>query len=84
MVHEEIKKQKSQPEKKSAAYDKALLTKNANIYFDAGKSDLKAQYNTQLDAMLNELNKHPDLGVEILGYASAEGSEELNRDLSNC
>ncbi len=83
MVHEEIKKQKQQPEKKSAAYDKALLTRNANIYFDAGKSDLKAQYNAQLDAMLTELNKHPDLGVEILGFASAEGSEELNRELSN-
>jgi outer membrane protein OmpA-like peptidoglycan-associated protein len=83
MVHEEIKKQKNQPEKKSGVYDKALLTKNANIYFDAGKSDLKAQYNVQLDAMLSELNKHPDLGVEILGYASAEGSEELNRELSN-
>lgn len=83
MVHEEIKKQKSEPEKKSAVYDKAILSKNANIYFDAGKSDLKTQYNAQLDAILSELNKHSDLGVEILGYASAEGSEELNRDLSN-
>jgi len=82
MVNEEIQKQKGSV-KKSAAYDKALLNKNANIYFDAGKSDLKGQYNAQLDALLADLLKHPDLGVEILGYASAEGSEELNRDLSN-
>lgn len=83
MVTEEVTKQKGQPDKKSGVYDKALLTKNANIYFDAGKSDLKAQYNASLDAMLTDLNKHPNLGVEILGFASAEGSEELNRDLSN-
>jgi outer membrane protein OmpA-like peptidoglycan-associated protein len=83
MVHEEIKKQKGQPEKKSPPYDKTLLSKNAMIYFDAGKSDLKAQYNTQLDGILNDLKVHQGLGVEISGFASAEGTEEMNRDLSN-
>lgn len=83
MVNEEIKKQKGQSGKKAAAYDKALLSKNAVIYFDAGKSDLKAQYNTQLDGILNDLKVHQDLGVEISGFASAEGTEEMNRDLSN-
>jgi outer membrane protein OmpA-like peptidoglycan-associated protein len=29
------------------------------------------------------LKKHADLGVEISGFASAEGTEELNRELSN-
>ncbi|MFN5554711.1 MAG: OmpA family protein, partial [Chryseotalea sp.] len=33
--------------------------------------------------LLAELQKNPDLGVEISGFASAEGSEELNRELSN-
>jgi outer membrane protein OmpA-like peptidoglycan-associated protein len=83
MVNDEIKKQKNQPERKSAAYDKSLLTKNAVIYFDAGKSDLKAQYNAQLDKILNDLKAHQDLGVEISGFASAEGTEEMNRELSN-
>jgi len=81
MVKDEIKKQKEQP--KTSAFDKGALAKSAKIYFDAGKSDLKAQYNSQLDAILLELNKYPGLGVEILGFASAEGTEELNRDLSN-
>ena len=81
MVKDEIKKQKEQP--KAATFDKGALTKSAKIYFDAGKSDLKAQYNSQLDAILLELNKYPGLGIEILGFASAEGTEELNRDLSN-
>ncbi len=83
MVNEEIKKQKDQPDKKPASYDKALLAKNANIYFDAGKSELKAQYNTQLDGLLDALTKHQDLGVQISGFASAEGTDEMNRDLSN-
>lgn len=83
VVQEEMNKQKGQAVKKAVSYDKSLLSKNANIYFDAGKSDLKAQYNAPLDALLGELKKHPDLGVEISGFASAEGSEDLNRELSN-
>ena len=81
MVKDEVKKQKEQPV--ASNFDKAALAKSAKIYFDAGKSDLKTQYNGQLDAILKELSKYPSLGVEILGFASAEGTEELNRDLSN-
>jgi outer membrane protein OmpA-like peptidoglycan-associated protein len=81
-VTEEAKKQKDQP-KKTSSIDKALLAKSARIYFDAGKSDLKEQYNAELDNILSILNKNPDLGVEISGFASAEGSEDMNRDLSN-
>jgi outer membrane protein OmpA-like peptidoglycan-associated protein len=82
-VHDEIIKQKGQAGKKPAAYDNTVLAKNAVIYFDAGKSDLKPQYNSALDAILNELQKSPDLGIEIRGFASVEGTEELNRELSN-
>lgn len=82
MVAEEAKKQKEQPKKKELA-DKSVLTKVAKVYFDAGKSDVKAQYNASLDALMAELEKHPQLGIEVSGFASAEGSEEMNRDLSN-
>jgi outer membrane protein OmpA-like peptidoglycan-associated protein len=81
-VAEEAKKQKSQSVK-SGDYDKAALTQSAKIYFDAGKSDLKPQYNVELDNILNTLTKYPDLGIEISGFASAEGTEEVNRELSN-
>ncbi len=83
MFNEEVVKQKSSVAKKAGSYDKAVLSKSAKIYFDAGKSELKSQYNAQLDAIMTELRKSPDLGIEILGFASAEGSEEMNRDLSN-
>jgi outer membrane protein OmpA-like peptidoglycan-associated protein len=82
-VTEEAARQKNQAPKKSAAYDKSVLTKFLKIYFDAGKSDLKSQYNTELDNMLTILSNNPDLGIEISGFASSEGSEELNRELSN-
>ncbi len=82
-VTKEAQQQKNQPAKKQAAYDKAVLAKQVKIYFDAGKSNLKAQYNPQLDDVLAILNKYPDLSVEISGFASQEGSEEMNRDLSN-
>ncbi|HEY8933597.1 MAG TPA: OmpA family protein, partial [Cyclobacteriaceae bacterium] len=82
-VTEEAQKQKDQPVKKSANYDKSLLAKSSKIYFDAGKSEMKAQYNAELDAILAALEKYPDLGIEISGFASKEGSEELNRELSN-
>jgi outer membrane protein OmpA-like peptidoglycan-associated protein len=83
MVNDEVVKQKEQGPRNGTAYDKNLLNKSLKIYFDAGKSDFKSQYNTQLEAMLNDLRKHPDLGVEISGFASAEGTEEMNRELSN-
>ena len=82
IVAEEVKRQKEE-KKTSSGFDKAVLSKISKIYFDAGKSDLKAQYNAELDNMLTTLNKYPDLGIEISGFASAEGTEELNRELSN-
>jgi outer membrane protein OmpA-like peptidoglycan-associated protein len=79
--HEEVAKQKDGVKKSS--FDQASLKKSLKIYFDAGKSELKTQYAIQLESILADLQKYPDLGVEISGFASAEGSEELNRDLSN-
>ncbi len=81
-VTEDAAKQKVQA-KKPATYDKAALTKMTKVYFDAGKSDIKPQDKASLTALLNELKKHSDLGVEISGFASTEGSQELNHELSN-
>lgn len=82
MVAEEAKRQKEQP-KKVVVVDKSVLGKMAKVYFDAGKSDIKTNYALALDGLLVELDKYTNLGIEISGFASAEGSEELNRELSN-
>lgn len=82
IVTEEAKRLKDESPK-SVSYDKALLDKFIKIFFDQGKSDLKEQYNAQLNDILKTLNANPGLGVEISGFASAEGTEEANRELSN-
>jgi outer membrane protein OmpA-like peptidoglycan-associated protein len=68
---------------KTVSYDKALLAKFVKIFFDQGKSELKEQYNAQLNELMQTLNANPGLGIEISGFASSEGSEEANRELSN-
>lgn len=82
-VTEEAEKQKNAKAEKSKSYDENLLAKNEKIYFDAGKSELKAEYTDNLDEILNILKNNPDLGVQISGYASSEGDKDFNRRLSN-
>jgi outer membrane protein OmpA-like peptidoglycan-associated protein len=81
-VAEEAKRQRDLPRKKELI-DKTVLTKVAKVYFDAGKSEVKEQFKVALDGLYAELEKNADLGIEISGFASAEGSEDLNRELSN-
>ena len=81
IVKEEAKRYREA--KKAAVANTNALGKKAKIYFDAGKSDLKDQFNKDLDQLLEMLKSDPELGIEISGFASAEGSEEMNRDLSN-
>ncbi|MBS1680395.1 MAG: PD40 domain-containing protein [Bacteroidetes bacterium] len=82
VVTEEAKRLK-ETAAKAANYDKSLLTKSVKVFFDQGKSDLKEQYNAPLNEILQILGANVGLGIEISGYASAEGTEEANRELSN-
>jgi outer membrane protein OmpA-like peptidoglycan-associated protein len=70
-------------EVKATTFDKAALSKFVKVFFDQGKSDLKPQYNAELDNILKALQQNLTLGVEISGFASVEGTEEANRELSN-
>lgn len=81
-VTEEANKQKSAPVV-AGAFDKKLLAKQVKVFFDAGKKEIKDTFRPSLDALLKDLEQYPALGVEISGFASAEGTEELNRELSN-
>lgn len=81
-VTEEAKKQKENTIIE-AKYDKKLLEPIYKIYFDTDKSELKSSYHSTLGNILKTLQEYPDLGVEISGFASADGNEEYNRKLSN-
>jgi outer membrane protein OmpA-like peptidoglycan-associated protein len=82
-VTKEAEEQRQSGDKKHAGYDTKLLSENLKVYFKSGKSDLSPEYEKYLDDILAILEKNPDLGVEISGYASPEGDEEYNRQLSN-
>lgn len=82
-VTEEAERQKAEKANKPITYDKSLLNKVTKLYFDVSKSELKSSYNAELDKVIAALDKYPDLGVQISGYASAEGNEEFNKKLSN-
>jgi len=79
----EAEKQKKGAKLTSADYNVHVLSKVLKVYFDAGKSDLDNKYEEDLDVILTELQEHPRLGVEISGYASAEGNDDFNKKLSN-
>ncbi len=81
-VAEEAKRLKEEGGK-TISYDKALLAKSVKVFFDQGKSEIKEQYNVQLKDILQVLSSNSGLGVEISGFASSEGTEEANRELSN-
>jgi len=75
--------QKHKPKKSIKSYDPGVLKKTVKVYFDAGKSELDPKYQKELDDLLALLMKHDELGIEISGYASAEGDEAFNKMLSN-
>ena len=82
LVTEEAQKRK---EKKvvNSNYDKTVLDQVLKVYFDLAKSELKQEYTDPLSKILDLLNRHQELGVQISGFASAEGDEDYNRKLSN-
>lgn len=79
----EAKEQKQNAKLTSSDYNMQMLGKVLKVYFNAGESTLDKKYEKDLDRILQELNSQSNFGVEISGYASAEGDEEFNKKLSN-
>ena len=82
-VTTEAQKQKKNVNLPSANHDTMVLNKVLKVFFAVGKSDLGQKYENDLDKILTELQSNPDLGVEISGYASSEGDDVYNEQLSN-
>ena len=53
-----------------------------NIYFETGKSLIKADYSTDLDKLIQFLNDNPATRLEIQGHTDNTGSVTLNNKLS--
>lgn len=82
-VTEEAKKKIAAGEEKKISYDPKLLEPVFRVYFDANESKLGEEYHSELSQIMASLKNHQELGIEISGYASADGDEEYNRKLSN-
>ena len=83
-VTEEAEKQKKEKaQKPEAKYDKSLLEPVYKIYFDVGAANFDDKYKSQLQEIYEHLQENEGLGIQISGYASAEGDPEFNRKLSN-
>ncbi|MDX1628996.1 MAG: OmpA family protein, partial [Fulvivirga sp.] len=82
-VTEEAERQKTQVKKEKKEYAPEIINTEVKVYFDAAKSDLEQTYHDDLMKVIEILEKHPGLGVQISGYASSEGDKEFNRKLSN-
>lgn len=53
-----------------------------NIFFDTGKSTLRAESNTELDRLVKLMKDVPSLRIEISGHTDNTGSASLNATLS--
>jgi cytochrome c553 len=60
--------------------DKPVRIKGAN--FSVGSSKLKREANSQLDGVVEFVKNRPDAKLEVIGYTSSTGSEQLNIRLS--
>lgn len=54
-----------------------------NIFFDFAKADLRPESFPELDRVLKLLNENPSMKIEISGHTDSDGSDELNRKLSD-
>ena len=53
-----------------------------NIFFDSGKSALKAESKNELDQLVNLLTRNPRLRVQINGHTDSNGDNAMNKVLS--
>ena len=55
---------------------------NENILFEFSKSDLSTAAKTNLDKLVQVLNKYPNTNIEVQGRTDSRGTDEYNMGLS--
>lgn len=60
---------------------KTIILKN--IFFDFDKATLRPESTTELNRVVNILNKETKLKIEIAGHTDSKGSSEYNKQLSS-
>lgn len=62
--------------------DNIVLVMPSDVTFSKGSASLDPSFMPVLDKVAESLNLYPKTTIDIVGYASTEGSEDTNRDLS--
>jgi len=52
------------------------------IRFDVNKATIKPESNGAINEIFNLMQKHPDLNFSVEGHTDSDGSEKLNKELS--
>ena len=63
-------------------FELKLMDQTHRIYFNADRSSIKDQHQSELDSIVQLLNKYDVLNIEIAGYASKDGNPRYNLQLS--
>lgn len=53
-----------------------------NIYYDFGKSVIRAGAARELDALATLMRKYPSMEIELIAHTDSRGSDEFNQSLS--
>ncbi|MCB0663916.1 MAG: OmpA family protein, partial [Saprospiraceae bacterium] len=53
-----------------------------NIYYDFGKSAIRAGAARELDALATLMRKYPSMEIELIAHTDSRGSDEFNQSLS--
>ncbi len=62
---------------------KGDIVKIDNIYYDMGKSDIRPEAASELDKLLDLLNKYPDMRIEVRSHTDSRGDAGKNLKLSD-
>jgi len=60
-----------------------LMDHTHRIYFSTDQSAIKEDHAEELDSIVNLLNKHKVLNIDIAGFASSDGNPRYNLELSH-
>ena len=52
------------------------------FFFDYNKSDMKPEYEVQMDELFSAMQEYPGFSFQVTGYTDSRGSEDYNKKLS--
>ncbi len=67
---------------KPSSSEAIALLGATNVYFDTGKSNIKAEFYNQLDRAINIMTEYPEIKARVTGYTDKSGNAQANLRLS--